>query len=151
MTLILDSVLIETETCNILTEWTSKSLVKRVWAHGDFPDIVDGIDRRINVFRDAFSVGASHLRTPKLMSVNTQVARLISLSNNQNILDTKMCVFKPRQSPPSISDQTLDKHWSIKEYARPLTSGSNLRTLAKVNEMLRTNATWGLGNGFSKI
>ena len=45
-----------TETCAILEEWTRKGLVKRVWSNGDFPDIADGIDRRINTFRDTFSV-----------------------------------------------------------------------------------------------
>ena len=39
-----------------MEEWTSKGLVKRVWSNGDFPDIADGIDRRINTFRDTFSV-----------------------------------------------------------------------------------------------
>ncbi|KAJ7460218.1 hypothetical protein FB451DRAFT_1500563 [Mycena latifolia] len=33
------------ETCVILEDWTSKSFVKRVWAHGDFAGIADGIDR----------------------------------------------------------------------------------------------------------
>ncbi|KAJ7082779.1 ankyrin repeat-containing domain protein [Mycena epipterygia] len=61
------------ETHVILKDWMSKGFVKRVLAHGDFPGIADGIDRRINAFRDAFSV-----------------ARLISLSSGQDALDRKI-------------------------------------------------------------
>ncbi|KAF8122744.1 hypothetical protein K438DRAFT_246701 [Mycena galopus ATCC 62051] len=46
------------ETCDILRHWNSKSFVKRVWAHGDFAEIADGMDRRLNAFRDMFSVRA---------------------------------------------------------------------------------------------
>ncbi|KAJ6514053.1 hypothetical protein DFH09DRAFT_1197038 [Mycena vulgaris] len=45
------------DTYGILRDWMSKGFVKRLWAHGDFAGIADGIDRRINAFRDAFSVG----------------------------------------------------------------------------------------------
>ncbi|KAJ7192002.1 hypothetical protein GGX14DRAFT_406692 [Mycena pura] len=65
-----------TETCAILEEWTSKGLVKRVWSHGDFPDIADGIDRRINTFRDTFSV-----------------SRLIALSQDQDAMHAKLQVL----------------------------------------------------------
>ncbi|KAJ6547770.1 hypothetical protein DFH09DRAFT_1170518 [Mycena vulgaris] len=61
------------ETHDILKDLMSKSFVKRLWAHGDFPGIADGIDRRINGFRDAFSV-----------------SRLIALSKGQDALDTKL-------------------------------------------------------------
>jgi hypothetical protein len=44
------------ETCHILEEWTSQGFVKRVWSHRDFPDLADGIDFKINAFRDVFSV-----------------------------------------------------------------------------------------------
>ncbi|KAJ6524875.1 hypothetical protein DFH09DRAFT_1095894 [Mycena vulgaris] len=43
------------ESCMILMEWTSQNHVKRFWKYGDFPDIADGIDSKINAFRDAFS------------------------------------------------------------------------------------------------
>lgn len=46
------------ETCHILDDWMSKGFVKRVWAHGEFEGIADGIDQRVNGFRDSFSVGA---------------------------------------------------------------------------------------------
>ncbi|KAJ7215570.1 ankyrin repeat-containing domain protein [Mycena pura] len=65
-----------TETCGILDEWTSKGLVKRVWSHGDFPDIADGIDRRINMFRDTFSA-----------------SRLIDLSQGQDVMHAKLQVL----------------------------------------------------------
>ncbi|KAJ7196239.1 ankyrin repeat-containing domain protein [Mycena pura] len=65
-----------TETCAILEEWTSKGLVKRVWSHGDFPDITDGIDRRINMFRDTFSA-----------------SRLIDLSQGQDAMHAKLQVL----------------------------------------------------------
>ncbi|KAJ7208362.1 ankyrin repeat-containing domain protein [Mycena pura] len=65
-----------TETCAILEEWTSKGLVKRVWSHGDFPDIADGIDRRINTFRDTFSA-----------------SRLIALSQEQDAMHAKLQVL----------------------------------------------------------
>ncbi|KAJ7110901.1 ankyrin repeat-containing domain protein, partial [Mycena epipterygia] len=61
------------ETCDILNDWLSKGLAKRVWKHGDFPGIADGIDRRIYAFRDAFTV-----------------ARLITLSNGLDVLDVKI-------------------------------------------------------------
>ncbi|KAJ7196234.1 ankyrin repeat-containing domain protein [Mycena pura] len=64
------------ETCAILEEWTSKGLVKRVWSHGDFPDIADGIDRRINTFRDTFSA-----------------SRLIDLSQGQDAMHAKLQVL----------------------------------------------------------
>ncbi|KAJ7067257.1 hypothetical protein C8F01DRAFT_663550 [Mycena amicta] len=52
------------ETHDILQDWKSKGFVKslkRALGHGDFPDIASGIDRRINAFRDAFSVERGHL------------------------------------------------------------------------------------------
>ncbi|KAJ7465570.1 ankyrin repeat-containing domain protein [Mycena latifolia] len=61
------------ELCEILKEWTSKSFAKRLWSHGDFPGIAEGIDRRLDTFRDAFSV-----------------ARLIDLSTGQDVLDKKV-------------------------------------------------------------
>ncbi|KAJ7845344.1 hypothetical protein B0H14DRAFT_2584684 [Mycena olivaceomarginata] len=61
------------ETCAILNEWTTQGFLKRTWKHGDFPDIADGIDRKIDAFRDAFSV-----------------ARLTALSTGQDALDMKM-------------------------------------------------------------
>ncbi|KAF7347073.1 Pfs domain-containing protein [Mycena venus] len=61
------------DTCAILTHWTSKSFMKRLWSHGDFPGIADGIDRRLDAFHDAFSV-----------------TRLIALSTGQDVLDAKI-------------------------------------------------------------
>ncbi|KAJ6524866.1 hypothetical protein DFH09DRAFT_1286274 [Mycena vulgaris] len=43
------------ESCTILMEWTSQNRAKRFWKYGDFPDIADGIDCKINAFRDTFS------------------------------------------------------------------------------------------------
>ncbi|KAJ6537492.1 hypothetical protein DFH09DRAFT_1090846 [Mycena vulgaris] len=43
------------ESCTILMEWTSQNRVKRFWKYGDFPDIANGIDHKINAFRDTFS------------------------------------------------------------------------------------------------
>ncbi|KAJ7182463.1 ankyrin repeat-containing domain protein [Mycena crocata] len=77
------------ETTKILEEWTSQGQLKRLLKHGDFPDIADGLDRRLNAFRDAFSV-----------------SRLISLSNNQEALDTKMQTLVD-QNTRSILDQWL--------------------------------------------
>ncbi|KAF7350321.1 hypothetical protein MVEN_01336600 [Mycena venus] len=66
-----------TETSRILEEWTSKGFVKRLWSHGDFPGLADGIDRRINTFRDAFSA-----------------SRLIALSQNQDAMDRYLSMHK---------------------------------------------------------
>jgi hypothetical protein len=56
------------ETCRILEEWTSKGFVKRLWSHGDFSDLADGMESRINAFRDTFSVsGMFELEFIKLM------------------------------------------------------------------------------------
>jgi hypothetical protein len=44
------------ETCRILEEWTSKGFVRRLWSHGDFSDLADGVELRINTFRDTFTV-----------------------------------------------------------------------------------------------
>ncbi|KAJ7243017.1 ankyrin repeat-containing domain protein [Mycena rebaudengoi] len=61
------------ESCDILTKWSSQSRIELIWKHSDFPDIVASIDRRINTFRNAFSA-----------------ARLISLSRIQDILNLKI-------------------------------------------------------------
>jgi hypothetical protein len=80
------------EACRILEEWTGQGFVKRVWSHRDFPDIADGIDFRINAFRDVFSAsGVLKLRFLKLM-LNTQASRLIALSQGQDAMDAKLCV-----------------------------------------------------------
>jgi hypothetical protein len=44
------------DACAILTEWTSKGFMKRLWSHGDFKGIADSIDRKLDTFRDVFSV-----------------------------------------------------------------------------------------------
>ncbi|KAJ7487141.1 ankyrin repeat-containing domain protein [Mycena latifolia] len=62
-----------TEICDILSNWTSKSFAQRLWSHRNFPDIADGIERRLDVFREVFSV-----------------ARLIALTSGQNALDAKV-------------------------------------------------------------
>jgi signal recognition particle GTPase len=41
-----------------LKDWNAQGFAKRILGHGDFPGIVDGIDRRINAFRDTFTVRA---------------------------------------------------------------------------------------------
>ncbi|KAJ7254178.1 ankyrin repeat-containing domain protein [Mycena rebaudengoi] len=64
------------ETCRILEEWTSKGFVKRLWSHGDFPALADGLDSKINVFRDAFST-----------------SRLIALSQGQDAMDAKLQIL----------------------------------------------------------
>ncbi|KAJ7689303.1 hypothetical protein B0H17DRAFT_1066855 [Mycena rosella] len=46
------------ETRQILEDWMAKGFVKRVFAHGDFAGIADGIERRMNTFRDVFEVRA---------------------------------------------------------------------------------------------
>jgi hypothetical protein len=75
-----------------LEEWTSQGFVKRLWSHRDFPDLADGIDFRINAFRDVFSVsGVFELRFLRLMS-NTQASRLIALSQGQDAMNAKLCV-----------------------------------------------------------
>ncbi|KAJ6524894.1 hypothetical protein DFH09DRAFT_1372078 [Mycena vulgaris] len=61
------------ESCTILMEWTSQNRVKRFWKYGDFPDIADDIDRKINAFRDTFSA-----------------SRLIALSQSQDGMDAKL-------------------------------------------------------------
>ncbi|KAJ7885235.1 hypothetical protein B0H13DRAFT_905151 [Mycena leptocephala] len=61
---------------SILEEWTTKSFLKRVWSHGDFPDLADGIDRRLNAFREAFSA-----------------SRLIALSSGQDAMNTKIQII----------------------------------------------------------
>ncbi|KAJ7067345.1 hypothetical protein C8F01DRAFT_1247725 [Mycena amicta] len=64
------------ETHDILQDWKSKGFVKsikRALGHGDFPDIANSIDRRINAFRDAFSG-----------------SRLIALSTGQDAMDRKL-------------------------------------------------------------
>ncbi|KAJ7182472.1 ankyrin repeat-containing domain protein [Mycena crocata] len=62
-----------TETCEILTQWTSQSVGKRLLTRERFSGLVDGIARRLDMFRDAFNL-----------------TRLIALSNNQDLLDIKM-------------------------------------------------------------
>jgi hypothetical protein len=80
------------ETCRILEEWTSQGFVKRLWSHRDFPGLAEGIDFRINAFRDVFSVSTViELRLLKLM-LNTQASRLIALSQGQDAMDAKLCV-----------------------------------------------------------
>ncbi|KAJ7711135.1 hypothetical protein B0H14DRAFT_3021310 [Mycena olivaceomarginata] len=44
------------DTCDILEDWTSQGIAKRIWNHQEFPRIADGIERRLDAFRDAFSV-----------------------------------------------------------------------------------------------
>ncbi|KAJ7460268.1 ankyrin repeat-containing domain protein [Mycena latifolia] len=91
------------ETCAILEDWTSKSFVKRVWAHGDFAAIADGIDRRINVFRDAFSV-----------------TRLIALSSGQEALNTKI---------QALVDQNT--HTNLEKWLQPANVALSLRDAAE--------------------
>ncbi|KAJ7440238.1 ectomycorrhiza-induced ankyrin-domain/NACHT-domain-containing protein [Mycena latifolia] len=93
-----------TEICDILNNWTSKSFAKRLWSHRNFPDIAEGIERRLDVFRDVFSV-----------------ARLIALTSGQNALDAKMCVntaaparfslSSPRQSIIDEDMRTKVEKW----------------------------------------
>ncbi|KAJ6537485.1 hypothetical protein DFH09DRAFT_1283512 [Mycena vulgaris] len=77
------------ESCTILMEWTSQNRVKRFWKYGDFPDIADGIDRKINAFRDTFSA-----------------SRLIALSQSQDGMDAKLCVVPGYTSCFLIESQT---------------------------------------------
>jgi hypothetical protein len=44
------------EMCRILEEWTSQGFMKRLWSHGDFSELADGMEFKINAFRDVFSV-----------------------------------------------------------------------------------------------
>ncbi|KAF7347071.1 NACHT domain protein [Mycena venus] len=61
------------DTCTILTDWTSQRSMKRLLSHEDFKGITNSIDRRLDAFRDAFSV-----------------SRLIALSIGQGVLDGKI-------------------------------------------------------------
>ncbi|KAJ7934008.1 hypothetical protein B0H13DRAFT_2306041 [Mycena leptocephala] len=61
------------DTYVILQAWMSKGFVKRLLAHSDFPAIADGVDRKLNAFRDAFNF-----------------KRLIALFTGQETLHTKI-------------------------------------------------------------
>ncbi|KAJ7440876.1 hypothetical protein FB451DRAFT_124089, partial [Mycena latifolia] len=80
-----------TDVCDILSHWTSQSFVKRLWSHGDFPGIADGVERRLDTFRDAFNV-----------------ARLIDLSIGLDALDNK---------GQALVDG--DMHRNLKEWLQP--------------------------------
>ncbi|KAJ6524908.1 hypothetical protein DFH09DRAFT_185693 [Mycena vulgaris] len=75
------------ESCTILMEWTSQNRVKRFWKYGDFPDIADGIDRKINAFRDTFSA-----------------SRLIALSQSQDGMDAKIQILLDKQTRTRLDE-----------------------------------------------
>ncbi|KAF7336480.1 Ankyrin-3 [Mycena sanguinolenta] len=61
---------------HILEEWTSHSIIERVFKHGDFNGIADNLERKIESFRDAFSV-----------------ARLTALSQGQHMTNTMLAML----------------------------------------------------------
>ncbi|KAJ6600354.1 hypothetical protein DFH09DRAFT_1128093 [Mycena vulgaris] len=94
---------------DILKDWMSKGFVKRLWAHGDFPGIADGIDRRINGFRDAFSVGAT-------LSMN-----LVSSTSRQKLVDQNVRGnlekwFHPADVAESQRDAANKRHSSTGQW-----------------------------------
>ncbi|KAJ7481286.1 ankyrin repeat-containing domain protein [Mycena galericulata] len=75
------------ETRLILEEWTSKGFVKRLWSHGDFSDLADGIESRINAFRNMFSA-----------------SRLIALSQGQDVMDAKLQMLVDKQTRNKLDE-----------------------------------------------
>ncbi|KAJ7237630.1 hypothetical protein C8J57DRAFT_1246915 [Mycena rebaudengoi] len=59
----------------VSNEWTSKGFMERVWSHGDFSHLADGVEFKISAFRDVYSA-----------------SRLIALSKGQEAMDAKLCI-----------------------------------------------------------
>jgi hypothetical protein len=83
MASILHSVLHDTK--GVLENWTSKNIVKRVWGHRELAGIADGVDRRLDAFRDVFSVGPCTLCNMSEL-INMKIARLTELARNLDTL-----------------------------------------------------------------
>ncbi|KAJ7247573.1 ankyrin repeat-containing domain protein [Mycena rebaudengoi] len=98
------------ELCRILEEWTSKGFVKRLWSHGDFSALADGLDSKINVFRDAFST-----------------SRLIALSQGQDAMDAKLQMLVDKQTRNKL-DEWLMPSMRIAESQRSAANARHQKT-----------------------
>ncbi|KAJ7247552.1 ectomycorrhiza-induced ankyrin-domain/NACHT-domain-containing protein [Mycena rebaudengoi] len=98
------------ETCRILEEWTSKSFLKRLWSHGDFSALADGLDSKINSFRDAFST-----------------SRLVALSQGQDAMDAKLQMLVDKQTRNKL-DEWLKPSMRIAESQRSAANARHPKT-----------------------
>ncbi|KAJ6475445.1 hypothetical protein C8R45DRAFT_907177 [Mycena sanguinolenta] len=71
----------------ILNEWTSQSKVQRVLKRGDFDGIANNLEKRIEGFRDAFSVARLTALSQGQHETNTM---LYALSQGQHEANTKL-------------------------------------------------------------
>ncbi|KAJ6447621.1 hypothetical protein C8R45DRAFT_1136732 [Mycena sanguinolenta] len=65
------------DTTRILNEWTSQSRVKRVLKRGDFDGIADNLEKKIESFRDAFSVARLTALSQGQHETNTMLTMLV--------------------------------------------------------------------------
>ncbi|KAJ7903935.1 hypothetical protein B0H13DRAFT_2663555 [Mycena leptocephala] len=99
------------DTYVILQAWMSKGFVKRLLIHSDFPAIADGVDRKLNAFRDAFNF-----------------KRLIALSTGQETLHTKIQTLLDENTRKKLAEwlKPADVAISQRDAANKLQTGTGL-------------------------
>ncbi|KAF7353386.1 Multiple ankyrin repeats single kh domain [Mycena sanguinolenta] len=94
------------DTVQILNEWTSQSRVRRVLRSCDFPSIADNLEKKIDTFRDAFSVARLTALSQGQHEMNAMLTTLIG-SDTRTKIDKWL---KPADVGMSYQDALNKKH-----------------------------------------
>ncbi|KAJ6474364.1 ankyrin repeat-containing domain protein [Mycena sanguinolenta] len=99
-----NSVLVDA--ARILEEWTSQSRVKRVLKRGDFDDIADNLEKRIEGFRHAFSVARLTALSKGQHETNAMLTRLVDSDTRMKMKEW----LKPADLAMSDQNASNKKH-----------------------------------------
>ncbi|KAJ6475433.1 ankyrin repeat-containing domain protein [Mycena sanguinolenta] len=94
------------DAARILEEWTSQSRVKRVLKRGDFDDIADNLEKKIETFRDAFSVARLTALSKGQHETNAMLTRLVDSDTRMKMKEW----LKPADLATSDQNASNKKH-----------------------------------------
>ncbi|KAF7336477.1 HET-domain-containing protein [Mycena sanguinolenta] len=99
-----NSVLVDA--AHILEEWTSHSIIERVFKRGDFSSIADNLEKKIESFRDAFSVA----RLTTLSQGQDEIKAILTKLDNNNTRSKIKEWLKPPGVAANYQNASDKKH-----------------------------------------